>query len=117
MLKNYETYLVYEIVHDIETINTEGTCNSLSIIGTAPKSQQLQMLCSKYPQFNELVYVYISNDSWIGGAWLYHYMQKNIPYRELSEEEQASLVEKNPICSNSTYNCYMIGDTMVVQFR
>lgn len=115
--KNYETYLAYEIVHDIETINAEEIYTNLSIVGQTPKSQQLQMLCKKYPQFNELVGVYISNSAWIGGSWLHHYMQQNIPFRELSEDEKAVLVELKPIDSNMIYNSYVCEDTIVIQFR
>ena len=47
--KEYASYLVYNIVHDIETINAENEFSTVSFIGQMPKTKRMQMLYDKYP--------------------------------------------------------------------
>lgn len=61
--KEYETYMVYNIAHDIETINSNGAFEKVSFDGKMPKSRQVQMICEKYPSFNALVPVYFDNST------------------------------------------------------
>ena len=73
--KQYEEYMTYNIVRDIDTLNADGQYHNLTINGEMPRSRELSMLCEKYPLYKELIPVYITNSSYLGGAQLLHYLQ------------------------------------------
>ncbi len=113
----YEKYMVYSIVHDVETLNGNGEYEQLSFAGATPRARELSMICSKYPFFNEIVPIYFGNSTWIGGAWVYHYMQDEMYISELSEEEQEYLDTAEPVLKNARYACYVYADKIIVCFR
>ena len=115
--KNYESYLTYNIVSDIETLNSDDKYNSLSIIGDAPKSQQVRMLTQKYPQFEEIVPVYIGNDWWTSGSQLYHYLQYNIVFKEPDSNDIAYVERAKPYVKNSIYSFYCQNDRIIIKFN
>jgi hypothetical protein len=115
--KNYEEYVTYNIVHDIETLNSEYEYESLTISGLSPHAPELQMLFEKYPIFSSLVPTYVTNNSYLGGALLQHYMQEDWEFTSLTEEDENIMESSEPLISNSLYNCYINGDKIIIQFR
>lgn len=115
--KNYETYLGMNIVRDVEKINSRNEYVKMTIDGAAPRSQVVQRLCEKYPQFSEIVPVYITNDTWIGGVWLYYFMQHNLGYEEMQEKDYEVVQTETPVEENSVYSCYVNGDKIIVHFN
>jgi hypothetical protein len=115
--KSYEEYVTYSIVHDIETLEGSDEYQYLTISGHSPKAQEVQMLCEKYPIFNSLIPVYITNNSYLGGALLQHYMQQDLEFTGMTEEDEAITQSGNAVISNSLYDCYRNGDKIIIQFR
>lgn len=115
--KEYEKYMITNIAHDLETINGNGEYEKVSFIGNAPKARQVQMMCEKYPFFEEIVPVYINNDTWIGGAWVYHYLQYDLVIEEKNESDCEAVNMSKPIIQNSIYSCYLNGKKIIVNFN
>lgn len=113
----YEKYMVYSIAHDLETINGKGEYSQVSFVGQMPKARELQMMCEKYPFLDEVVPVYFSNDTWIGGAWVYHYMQYDLTIVEEDESDTAVMEEDAPVVENAIYSCYLNSDKIIVSFH
>lgn len=114
--KQYEEYVTYNMVHDIETINADKQYHYLTIDGEMFYSKETSMLCEKYPLFTELIPVYISNSSYLGGAQLQHYMQYDLEFSSISEEEAAAIRDTSPILSNTIYSCYTDQDRIMIHF-
>jgi hypothetical protein len=115
--KNYEEYVTYSVVHDIETLEGEEEYQYLTINGHAPKAPEVQMLFEKYPVFSSLVPTYVTGNSYLGGALLQHYMQQELEFEGMTEEDEALTQSGNAVISNSLYDCYTNGDKIIIQFR
>ena len=115
--KEYASYLVYNIVHDIETINAENEFSTVSFIGQMPKTKRLQMMYDKYPIYNEIIPTYFTNDSWMGGAWVLHYMQEDLTIESDNETDNQIVSSTEPIMKNSVYSCYENGDKIIIYFH
>ncbi len=115
--KNYEEYVTYNIVHDIETINSDYDYQYLSINGKSPRSPELLMLCEKYPIFKHMVPVYITNNSYLGGAILQHYMLPELTFSSMTQEDTDVIENSTPLISNALYSCYTNGDKIIIQFE
>lgn len=115
--KNYETYLGMNIARDVETINKDNEYEVMTIDGSAPRAQQVEVICRKYPQFMEIVPVYITNSSWLGGAWLYYYLQNDLQYEEMTEEDRAIVEDGEPMVWNDTYSCYVNKEKIIIHFN
>ncbi len=115
--KAYEVYLVTEIAHDCETLNGAGNYSQLSFAGTAPRPRQVQMLCARYPFFGELIQPCFTNSTWLGGAWVYHYLQYDLEIVGLTEADAAACTDENLLLQNARYACYASGSKILVQFR
>ncbi|MCM1252010.1 MAG: glucosyltransferase domain-containing protein [Clostridium sp.] len=115
--QEYAKYLVYNIVHDVETINADGEFSTLSFIGEMPRTNRIQLMYDKYPIYEEIIPKYFTNDSWIGGAWVLQYMQGDLKI-EAEEETDNEIVETTePVMKNSVYSCYVNGDKIIVAFH
>ncbi len=114
--KQYEEYMAYNIVHDIETLNADGQYHYLTVDGDMPYARQTAMLCGKYPLYPHLVPVYISNSSYLGGALLSHYMQEDLEFTDLTEEENALIETGSPAIENAVYTCYTNNDKIIICF-
>ncbi len=115
--KQYEEYITYNIVHDIETINEAGQYQYLTINGNMPYSREFSMLREKYPLFTSLVPVYITNSSYMGGAQLQHYMQYLPEFSSIDENEVSTIRSTAPILSNSIYSCYVYQNRIMIHFN
>ena len=115
--KNYEIYMGMNIVRDVERINVRQEYTKLTLDGNMPRAQQVEMMCQKYPQFDEIIPVYITNDSWRGGAWLYYYMQQNLMYEEMQEDDLEVVKTEEPIEENQVYSCYVNKDKIIIHFN
>lgn len=115
--KQYEEYLSYSIAHDVETLNADGSFQSLTISGRAPRSPQTARLCEKHPLFQNLVPTYLTNSSYIGGALLLHYTQESFSFEPLTEEDQNRIDNTTPSLSNSIYACYESGEKIIILFK
>ena len=115
--QEYVKYLTYNIVHDIETINAENEFSTLSFIGQMPKTKRLQMMYDKYPIYNEIIPTYFTNDSWMGGAWVLHYMQEDLTIESDNETDNQIVSSTEPIMKNSVYSCYENGDKIIIYFH
>ncbi|MBP3476321.1 MAG: glucosyltransferase domain-containing protein [Lachnospiraceae bacterium] len=115
--KQYEEYMTYNIVHDIESINTDSQYHYLSVDGKMLRSRETSMLCEKYPLFTELIPVYITNSSYLGGALLQHYMQYDLEFSSISESEATAIKNTNPVFSNTIYSCYTYQDKIMIHFN
>lgn len=115
--KQYEEYMTYNIVRDIDTINADGQYHSLTIKGKTPQSRETAMLCDKYPLLKMLIPVYITNSSYLGGAQLQHYLQYDMEFCSLSEDEMNTIETIEPLLSNNVYSCYTHEDKIIIQFH
>ena len=115
--KQYEEYLIYSIVHDVETLNADGSFEKLTISGRIPRSPQTTRLREKYPLFRHLVPVYPSNSSYLGGALLLHYTQESFDFEKLTEEDQTLIDSTEPSLANRVYTCYENGDKIIILFQ
>ena len=115
--KEYEEYLVAGIVRDVEEINCDQEYKKLTFIGAPPKSRQLEVMCHKYPFFEEIVPQYINNDTWIGGAYVYHYMQEGLEICGTDDEDGEIVKTEKPVEINSLYGCYLNGNKIIVKFN
>lgn len=114
--KEYETYMVYNIAHDIEVINREGKYPKIAFVGNMPKSRRVQLMCEKYPSFDEIIPVYLNNDLWIGGVWLCQYLQEGQWIEAPSEKDISVSKSDEAVIENAIYNCYINGDKIIVSF-
>lgn len=115
--KEYEKYLVYNIANDLETLGTGSGIEKVTFDGTAPKCLQLKMMCTKHPFFNEIVPVYFGNSTWLGGVWLYHYLQGEIQIEDINEEDMKIIDSREPVISNLRYSCYLNGKKAIIRFH
>lgn len=115
--KQYEEYLTYSIVHDIETLNADGAYGTLTVSGRAPRSPETARLCEKYPIFSELVPTYLTNSSYIGGAQILHYTQETFAFDSLTEEDRELMENTQPVLANSVYSCYENGGKIIIRFH
>ncbi len=113
----YEKYLVYNIAHDLETINSKGDYSSFVFIGSTPKAKQTQNILSKYPFFAEIVPVNFGNSTWIGGVWVYHYLQGGLVLGEVNENDQQIIDSEDPILENTIYSCYANNEKIIICFH
>lgn len=114
--KQYEEYIVYHIVHDIETLNADGQYHYLSVGDGMPYARQTAMLCDKYPLYRDLVPVYISNSSYLGGALLSHYTQEDLAFTDITQEESDLIAAGSPVIQNAIYSCYINDDKIIICF-
>lgn len=114
--KQYETYLTYSIVHDLESLNADGAYRAVSVSGRAPRSPENARLLEKYPLFSSLVPTYITNSSYLGGVQLLHYMQKPFDFESLTDADQELIENGSPTLANSVYACYVNGDKIIIYF-
>lgn len=114
--KNYETYLVTQIAHDCESINGAGNYSQLSFVGTAPRPREVQMICTQYPFLGELIQPCFTNNTWLGGAWVYHYLQYDLEIVGLTDEDTAACTDEHLLLQNSRYACYESGNKILVMF-
>ena len=98
-------------------MNAEKEYHAVSFLGNAPRARQLQNICEKYPFFNEIVPVYVSNDTWIGGAWVYHYLQYDLEICASDDTDLAVVQEQAPVLKNALYDCYVNGEKIVVRWK
>ena len=117
--KAYEVYLVTQIVHDCETLNPDGRYTELSFVGDAPYPRQVERLCGQYPFFRELlVQPNFNNSNWLGGAWVYHYLQQGeLKITALTESDEAACTGTAPLAETTLYACYENGGKLLVVFR
>ena len=115
--KDYEVYLVTRIAADCEILNGAGNYHQLSFAGTAPRPQEVQRICGQYPFFGELIQPCFTNSTWLGGAWVYHYLQYDLEIVGLTEADAAACTDENLLLQNARYACYQSGEKIVVSFR
>lgn len=113
----YAKYIVYNIAHDLETINADGEFTTVSFIGKMPRTKRMQMVYDKYPRFEELLPRYFTNDSWIGGAYVLHYLQDDLIIKSDDETDRRVIASEEPITSNSLYSCYLNSDKIIISFE
>lgn len=113
----YAKYIVYQVAHDLETLNADRTFTSVSFIGTMPKSQRTQMICEKYPMTGALLPKYLTNDTWIGGAYVLHYLQDDLSIEKDTDADRETIRSAEPVMANSLYSCYVNGDKIIIAFR
>ncbi len=115
--QQYEEYMACNIVHDIETLNADGQYAYLTVEGDMPYARETAMLCDKYPLYRDLVPVYINNSSYLGGALLSHYMQEDLEFTSMTEEDAALLATGQPVIKGTVYSCYLNADKIIVYFH
>lgn len=113
----YAKYLVYEIAHDVETINAEGSYTSISFVGEMPKTRQIQRLYDKYPIYASMLPTYLTNNSWMGGAWVLQYLQEDMTIEADAEADSQIISSTAPVVSNASYSCYVNSDKIIVSFH
>ena len=112
----YQKYVVYNVAHDLETINCDGDFTSVTMIGTMPRARQTRLICDKYPLISELVPVYITNDTWRGGVWLYLYLQDGLTIEPENDTDLQAINDSEPILENTIYSCYLNGEKIIIYF-
>lgn len=115
--KQYDEYITYGIVRDIEAMNTNGQYHRLTIDGKMLRSKENAMLCEKYPLFQHIIPMYISNSSYLGGAQLLHYMRYDLEFDSLSEQEALAIEQDTPVLTNAVYSCYTYEDKIIIHFN
>lgn len=113
----YAKYIVYHVAHDLETINADKTYHSISFIGTMPKSHRTQTICEKYPITGALLPKYFTNDTWIGGAHVLHYLQDDLAIEKETDADMEIVESAEPIMENSIYSCYVNVNKIIIVFH
>ncbi len=113
----YEQYIAYHIAHDLETINADGEFTSFSFIGKVPQPKRIQIFTEKYPMTSGLIPRYFTNDGWRGGAYILHYLQKDLDLASDTEEDRQIAGSAKPVMANSIYSCYTNADKIIVVFN
>ena len=115
--KQYEEYLTYSIVHDLETINADGAYQTVTIAGRAPYAPETARLCEKYPLLTRLVPTYITNSSYLGGVQLLLYTQETFSFESLTEEDETLIKTGEPVVTTSIYSCYKADNKIIIHFN
>ena len=115
--KQYEEYLTYSIVHDLETINADGAYQTVTIAGRAPYAPETARLCEKYPLLTRLVPTYITNSSYLGGVQLLLYAQETFSFESLTEEDETLIKTGEPVVTTSIYSCYKADNKIIIHFN
>ena len=113
----YAKYIVYHVAHDLETINADGDFSCVSFIGKMPVSQRTQMFRDKYPLTGALLPEYFTNDGWIGGAYVLHYLQDDLTIEKDTDADREIVASAAPVMANSLYSCYVNGDKIIIAFH
>ncbi len=113
----YAKYMVYNIAHDLETINAEGEYNAVTFVGEMPKNKQVQMLYDKYPIYGYMLPTYLTNNSWMGGAWVLRYLQEDMSLEAETEADTQIIHSAAPVMENAAYSCYTNADKIIVSFQ
>lgn len=113
----YEKYLAYNMAKNAESIMAE--CDGIeyiSVIGETPYAPETKMIMETYRNMDELVPRYITNNWWIGGAWLQRYIQEELEwiYCDISSEE---LHAKCLYEENVTYSMYYDETNIYIEYR
>lgn len=109
--------MTYSIVHDIETLNANDTCQTLTVLGRAPHSPEVVRLTEKYPLLTQLVPSYITNSSYIGGSQLLFYTQEVYRFDSLTEKEQELILNTVPALETDIYACYKTKEKIIIHFK
>lgn len=115
--KNYEEYVAYNIVHDIESIDNDNLYHYLTITGSMHRSKEFTMLTGKYPLLKDMIPVYITNNSYLGGALLQYYLLPELTFSSMTQEDTDVIENSTPLISNALYSCYTNGDKIIIQFE
>ncbi len=115
--QEYAKYLVYNIAHDVETLNAEGDFTKLSFVGRMPRNRRIQIMYEKYPIYQEIIPKYFTNDSWMGGAWVLQYLQGGLTIESDNDADRQIIDSTEPIMKNSVYSCYVNADKIIVCFQ
>ncbi len=113
----YQRFMAYNVVQDIESLNSDKKYTNISIVGRMPQSREVQTMCSNNPLLSELVPIYITNDGWLGGALLYHYMHDEIKIVDQTEDDDKVIQANDPLISNLSYKCYENDDKIILVFN
>lgn len=113
----YAKYLVYNIAHDLETINVDGEFTAISFMGEMPKNRQLQSLYDKNPIYGTVLPIYFANNSWMGGAWVLQYLPDDMTIESEPEADAQVVSSTAPVISNTSYSCYVNSDKIIVAFH
>lgn len=113
----YAKYIAYNVAHDLETINADGEFTQFSFIGQMPQPKRTQIFCEKYPMTGALLPRYFTNDTWIGGAYVLHYLQGDIILASVTESDKALIDSDEPVMANSLYSCYVNDNKIIVSFH
>lgn len=112
----YAKYIAYNVAHDLETINANGDFTQFSFIGQMPQPKRIQIFREKYPMTGALFPRYFTNDTWIGGAYILHYLQSDLTLEALTDSDKALIDSNEPVMANSLYSCYVNDDKIIVSF-
>lgn len=113
----YAKYIVYNVAHDLETINANGEFTHLSFVGQMPVPRRTQIFCEKYPMTGALLPRYFTNDTWIGGAYVLHYLQGDLEIVADTKSDRQMIDSNSPIMANSLYSCYLNADKIIISFE
>lgn len=113
----YAKYIAYNVAHDLETISANGDFTQFSFIGQMPQPKRTQIFCEKYPMTGALLPTYFTNDTWIGGAYVLHYLQSDLTLEALTDSDQALIDSNEPVMANSLYSCYVNDNKIIVSFH
>lgn len=113
----YAKYIVYNVAHDLETINADKEFTRLSFNGRMPSPRRTQIFREKYPMTGILLPRYFTNDTWRGGAYVLHYLQDDLTLEAITDADQALIDSNEPVVANSLYSCYVSDDKIIVSFH
>lgn len=113
----YAKYIVYNVAHDIETINANGEFSDITFIGKMPQPKRTQVFSAKYPMTGDLLPRYFTNDGWIGGAYVLHYLQDDLSIEKDTDADNEIVKSTEPVIANSIYSCYVNDDKIIVAFH
>ena len=98
----YDRYIAYNLVHDLDEVNADDTYTSLTIIGNPGYSPYLNQLPFAY---NDIFTNFWSTD-WMGGEYIWGYTRHVLEYSD-AEIDQDKLVK---VKGTGLYNIYTIED-------
>ncbi|MCR5650495.1 MAG: glucosyltransferase domain-containing protein [Lachnospiraceae bacterium] len=114
--KEYEDFVIRDVAEDIQKADPDRECEKIVLTGSMPKCRELKLLCDKYPQFSAIVPVYMFEENWIGTAPLNHYLQQQLMWNEISDEDRDYIKNNRPFSSNSVYRLYRRESSIILCF-
>ncbi len=115
--KEYEAYIVHNIVRDIEKCPNAENAMTIGVSGTVPYSPIVESTYNLMPIFRDMVPNGIDNDGMLGGAIINHYSRNLLDFTDISQEDELYMQEHEPVSQNKVYDMFVNNDKVYIRFK